>query len=113
FFKSPESADAEILEGAENITIPSELLTGCNNYAIDISQGLDFGYRNSHIILELTHLDHVPFWYNINIRNDRPVSKNVMVRIFLGPKFGTDGPMPLNEQQHLFILLDKFKFECM
>jgi len=108
-----ERIDGNLLgpAGVEYNTFQSELLTGCNTYKIDISRGLDFGNEHSVVIADLKHLDHVPFHYNISVVNNRPERKNIMVRIFLAPKYGKyEQILPLNEQRHLFVLLDKFKY---
>nr|XP_027235787.1 phenoloxidase 3-like [Penaeus vannamei] len=83
------------------------LLTGWNTREFEASRGIDFNGRP--VILRLTHLDHKPFDYHIQINNDLREPKEVTVRIYLAPKFnGREQEMNFMEQRILWCELDKF-----
>nr|AGT80129.1 prophenoloxidase [Penaeus merguiensis] len=83
------------------------LLTGWNKREFEASRGLDFNGKS--VILRLTHLDHKPFEYHMQINNDLREAKEVTVRIFLAPKLnGQEKEMDFIEQRILWSEMDKF-----
>ncbi|XP_015592859.1 phenoloxidase 1 [Cephus cinctus] len=75
---------------------------------VDMSRGLDFTPRGS-VLARFTHLQHVPFVYNIEVDNQNNQNKIGTCRIFMGPKTDERGlPMPFRDQKNFMIELDKF-----
>lgn len=76
---------------------------------VDMSRGVDFQEPGS-VFVRFTHLQHVPFTYNITVDNSSGGVKEGTCRIFLAP--GTDergNPWLFNNQRIMFVELDKFK----
>lgn len=56
-----------------------------------------------------THIQHAPFTYRIQIKNDSSTTKRGTVRLFLGPKNDETGKIiPFNDQRRWMIELDTF-----
>jgi hypothetical protein len=54
-------------------------------------------------------LNHKPFTYKIEVSCDRAV--NMMVRVFLGPKYDFLGrEFDLNDRRHYFVMMDSFVY---
>ncbi|XP_031636845.1 phenoloxidase 1-like [Contarinia nasturtii] len=74
---------------------------------VDLGAGLDFGPGN--VYAQFTHLQHAPFEYRINVRNETPSMKQGTCRIFLVPKYDERGePLRFREQRLFAIEMDKF-----
>ncbi|XP_017466630.1 PREDICTED: phenoloxidase 2-like [Rhagoletis zephyria] len=87
---------------------PNVLQTFWQQSDVDLSRGMDFTPRGN-VFARFTHLQHIPFTYTINVRNDGGVKRFGMVRIFLGPKKDEAGlDMLFKDQRLLMIELDKF-----
>nr|XP_045613037.1 phenoloxidase 2-like [Procambarus clarkii] len=86
----------------------NKLTTGWNVREFEASRGLDF---NSPVAVQLriTHLDHAPFDYHLQITNNTGKQKSVTVRIFMAPKHNERGlEMGFMEQRLLWAEMDKF-----
>ncbi|XP_063613208.1 phenoloxidase 3-like [Penaeus indicus] len=83
------------------------LHTGWNTRLFEASRGLDFNGRS--VMVSLTHLDHEPFNYHLQVSNNERGTKDVTVRVFLAPKFNARGQkMSFMEQRILWAEMDKF-----
>lgn len=79
---------------------------------MDLGTGLDFG-PEGNVFATFTHIQHAPFTYRINVKNDSGTIKRGTVRIFLGPKTDESGnTLPFREQRRLMIEMDKFTVNC-
>ncbi|XP_055859251.1 phenoloxidase 2-like [Episyrphus balteatus] len=88
-------------------TTPNILATFWQNSTIDIGAGLDFG-PNGAIYAKYSHLQHVPFAYNIAVTNTGAYRKGTC-RIFLCPKTDERGtPLRMTDIRNLAIEMDKF-----
>lgn len=80
---------------------------------VDMSWGLDFFPRGA-ILARITHLAHNPFNYRLTVFSESRSQIRVTVRIFLGPAKNFAGnDMPLADQKHLMIEMDRFTAYCM
>ncbi|XP_046989756.1 phenoloxidase 1-like [Schistocerca americana] len=85
----------------------NEFATFWQKSDIDLYRGLDFTPRGS-VFARVTHLQHAPFKYIIEVNNAGPPRKGTL-RIFMAPKYDERGvPMLFRDQKHLFIELDHF-----
>nr|AGI42859.1 prophenoloxidase 2 [Penaeus chinensis] len=83
------------------------LHTGWNTRLFEASRGLDFNGRS--VMVRLTHLDHEPFNYHLQVNNSGKGAKDVTVRAFLAPKLNARGQeMSFMEQRILWAEMDKF-----
>nr|ACL00586.1 prophenoloxidase 2 [Penaeus monodon] len=83
------------------------LHTGWNTRLFEASRGLDFNGRS--VMVRLTHLDHEPFNYHLQVSNSGKGIKDVTVRVFLAPKFNARSQeMTFMEQRILWAEMDKF-----
>lgn len=83
------------------------LHTGWNTRLFEASRGLDFNGRP--VMVRLTHLDHEPFNYHLQVSNSGRGVKEVTVRVFLAPKLNARGQeMSFMEQRILWAEMDKF-----
>ncbi|XP_067015424.2 phenoloxidase 1 [Anabrus simplex] len=74
---------------------------------VELSRGLDIAPQGA-VYARLTHLQHAPFTYRIQVENSGQPRKGT-VRIFMAPKFDERGlPMPFRTQRLLFIEMDRF-----
>ena len=79
---------------------------------VDLSRGMDFVPRGN-VFARITHLQHTPFTYTINVNNDSGAMRFGTARIFLGPKTDERGqPMLLRDQRLMMVELDKFLVTC-
>lgn len=79
---------------------------------IDFSRGLDFTPRGN-VFARITHLQHTPFNYVINITNTTGRQAMGTVRIFLAPVNNERGtPMFFRDQRLMMIELDRFPVAC-
>lgn len=86
----------------------NQLTTGWNLREFEASRGLDFNAPNP-VMLRITHLDHAPFNYHIQVTNSGAAPKKVTVRIFIAPKHNVRGlEMSFMEQRLLWSEMDKF-----
>ncbi|KAK7794457.1 hypothetical protein R5R35_003821 [Gryllus longicercus] len=86
---------------------PNELHTFWQKSDYNIERGLDFS--SGPVLVRVTHLQHVPFFYRIQVHNTGNRARNGMVRIFLAPKIDERRlPFSFSEQREFFIELDKF-----
>nr|CBW54878.1 putative prophenoloxidase [Cancer pagurus] len=86
----------------------NQLITGWNTQDFEASRGLDFN-ANMPVMVQLTHLDHNPFHYNIKLVNSDKLPMEVTVRIFMAPKQNERGvDMNLMEQRLLWAEMDRF-----
>nr|ABR12412.1 prophenoloxidase [Procambarus clarkii] len=84
------------------------LTTGWNVREFEASRGLDLNSTNP-VMLRITHLDHAPFDYHLQITNNTGKSKSVTVRIFMAPKHNErDLEMGFMEQRLLWAEMDRF-----
>jgi hypothetical protein len=75
---------------------------------VNMTNGLDFAPRGN-VFVRYTHLQHVPFNYNIQVNNASGAQRLGMVRIFIAPKFDERGQqLPLREQRRLMVELERF-----
>jgi tyrosinase len=92
---------------------PNRLQTHWQQSDIDMSRGMDFVTMKGNVLATFTHLNHVPFTYNIQVINDSGEVKMGMVRIFLAPKKDQRGlNMALREQRLMMTEMDKFVAAC-
>nr|ACM61983.1 prophenoloxidase [Penaeus chinensis] len=83
------------------------LHTGWNTRLFEASRGLDFNGRS--VMVRLTHLDHEPFNYHLQVNNSGKGIKDVTVRAFLALKLNARGQeMSFMEQRILWAEMDKF-----
>ncbi|KAJ8926016.1 hypothetical protein NQ315_009871 [Exocentrus adspersus] len=76
---------------------------------VDLSRGLDFQPRGA-VFVRFTHLQHVPFSYNIVVNNSTGGNKEGTCRIFLSPKHDERGnPWLFRDQRNMMVELDKFR----
>ena len=59
----------------------NQLITGWNTQDFEASRGLDFN-ANMPVMVQLTHLDHNPFHYNIKVRWEGGRKGKDVVRIY-------------------------------
>ncbi|XP_075167145.1 phenoloxidase 2-like [Haematobia irritans] len=98
----------EGLQVATDGGIPNILTTFWQQSDLDLSRGMDFVQRGN-VFARFTHLQHTPFTYTINVRNDSGAQRYGMVRIFIGPQNDERGqPMLLRDQRLMMVELDKF-----
>nr|ADD70249.1 prophenoloxidase [Panulirus longipes] len=84
------------------------LSTGWTVREFEAFRGLDFNSR-APVNLRITHIDHAPFDYHLQVTNRLEAPKQVTVRIFLAPKFNVRGlEMSFMEQRLLWAEMDKF-----
>ncbi|XP_055623361.1 uncharacterized protein LOC129766790 [Toxorhynchites rutilus septentrionalis] len=84
------------------------LLTFWQRSQVDLGTGLDFG-PEGNVFATFTHIQHAPFTYRINVKNESSTNKRGTVRIFLGPKTDEKGnTIPFREQRLLMVEMDKF-----
>lgn len=87
---------------------PNQLFTFWQQKDVDLSRGMDFAERGT-VYARITHLQHMPFTYKIQVENNTKGPANGTVRIFMAPKFDERGtPLLFRDQRLLFIELDKF-----
>ncbi|XP_034256439.1 phenoloxidase 1-like [Thrips palmi] len=87
---------------------PNVLFTHWQASDLELSRGFDFSPRPP-IFARLTHLQHQPFSYILQVENKSKKRKEGFVRIFLAPKFDENGePMAFDDQRHFMIEMDKF-----
>nr|BAB83773.1 prophenoloxidase [Penaeus japonicus] len=86
------------------------LHTGWRKREFEASRGIEFS--GMPVILRLTHIDHKPFDYRLQVNNNHRGTKVVTVRIFLAPKFnGQEQEMDFMEQRILWCEMDKFTYD--
>ncbi|KAG8238622.1 hypothetical protein J437_LFUL018540 [Ladona fulva] len=96
------------VEVATEVGRKNELDTFWQQIDLDVSRGMDFSPWGPCFV-RVTRLQHTPFRYRIQVENNSNTTLAGTVRIFLAPKFNELGEqMPLNDQRHFFIELDKF-----
>ncbi|XP_065201970.1 phenoloxidase 1-like [Planococcus citri] len=75
---------------------------------IDLSRGLDFAEQRGSVFARVTHLQHTPFTYTINVNNGGSARVGT-VRIFYAPKFDERNlGFIFRDQKSLFVELDRF-----
>lgn len=90
----------------------NEFATFWQKSDIDLYRGLDFTPRGS-VFARVTHLQHSPFSYRIQVENTGPATKGT-VRIFMAPKYDDGGrPMLFVDQKLLFIEMDHFSVDLL
>jgi hypothetical protein len=108
-FPGIEIANVQVLP--ENGS-PNALQTFWQQSDINMTNGLDFSPRGD-VFVRVTHLQHVPFTYNIQVNNNTGAQRLGMVRIFIAPKFDERGqPLPYIEQRRLMVELERFIAAC-
>ncbi|XP_049766727.1 phenoloxidase 1-like [Schistocerca cancellata] len=86
---------------------PNQFETTYDQNDVNLTRGMDFTPRGN-VFARITHLNHKPFSYTINVNNKGPQRLGT-VRIFLAPKFDERGiTLLLRDQRLLFIELDRF-----
>nr|ACI46633.1 prophenoloxidase [Portunus trituberculatus] len=111
----PYTAEELSLSSVEVVSVAVEsqsqknqLITGWSTRDFEASRGLDFK-PDKPVIMRLTHLNHHPFVYNIEVINSGSLPKEVTVRIFMAPKLNERGAeMNFMEQRLLWAEMDRF-----
>ncbi|XP_071448896.1 phenoloxidase 1-like [Hetaerina americana] len=89
----------------------NELATYWQKRDVDLSRGVDFSPRGA-VFARITHLQHEPFIFRIQVENGTNAVQTGTVRIFMAPKFDERKlSMLFRDQRILFIELDKFIVE--
>nr|AAL37426.1 prophenol oxidase [Aedes aegypti] len=84
------------------------LLTFWQRSQVDLGAGLDFG-PEGNVFATFTHIQHAPFTYRIEIKNESRTPKRGTVRLFMGPRTDEKGNnIPFGDQRRWMIELDKF-----
>lgn len=88
------------------------LLTFWQRSQVDLGAGLDFG-PEGNVFATFTHIQHAPFTYRIEIKNESRTPKRGTVRLFMGPRTDEKGNnIPFGDQRRWMIELDKFTVNC-
>ncbi|XP_045134884.1 phenoloxidase 3-like isoform X2 [Portunus trituberculatus] len=114
----PYTAEELSLSSVEVVSVAVEcqsqknqLITGWSTRDFEASRGLDFDNNkpDKPVIMQLKHLNHHPFVYNIEVINSSSLPKEVTVRIFMAPKLNEKGAeMNFMEQRLLWAEMDRF-----
>ncbi|CAL4063450.1 unnamed protein product, partial [Meganyctiphanes norvegica] len=105
-----ESVEVESVTVTSGILDDNVLETGWNKRTIEASRGLDFRSEGRSIKVNLEHLTHRPFTYNIQVTNNQTDPCDVTVRVYMAPKRNeANNTMTFMDQRLLWAEMDKFK----
>lgn len=96
------------LQNKKDGTTKNQLQTFWQTSDLEMSRGLDFTPKGN-VFVRLTHLQHSPFRYKIQVNSETSALKKGTVRLFLAPKCDERGrPLTFEEQRILMIEMDRF-----